>query len=98
MLKNYIDILVQPGLTFKYEDGEHVPLVNGKEILFIVSRSGVYEENSPSDFQLSYLNHIFGFMGLKNATAFAIEGLALPDRMQRLDKCTYDILRLARTW
>jgi FMN-dependent NADH-azoreductase len=35
-------------------------------------------ENSPQDFQLPYLKHVLGFIGLHDVRAIVIEGTTLP--------------------
>jgi FMN-dependent NADH-azoreductase len=68
VLKHYIDVIVQPGYLFKYnEQGQLVPLVIGKKMVCITSRGGDYSEKSSFhayDFQEPYLHAIFGFVGI----------------------------------
>jgi FMN-dependent NADH-azoreductase len=67
-LKYYIDVIVQPGYLFKYNDqGQAVGLVQGRKMVCITSRGGDYSERSPFhayDFQEPYLRVIFGFVGI----------------------------------
>jgi FMN-dependent NADH-azoreductase len=77
-LKQYIDILVQPSLTFSYtpEKG-YTGLVTGRPLLLILARGGVYPAGDPRetfDFQETYLRSIFGFMGFTDIRAIHIEG------------------------
>lgn len=71
-LKYYIDCIVQPGYTFRYdESGRVVPLVLGKKMLCVTSRGGDYSPSSPAhayDFQEPYLRAIFGFIGITDIT------------------------------
>ena len=68
-LKVWIDLIVRAGKTFRYGDSGPVGLVpSGKKVLAIVSRGGSYGEGSPADFQVPYLRHILGFIGLKDVT------------------------------
>ena len=71
-LKYYIDCLIQPGYTFKYdEQGRPVALALGKKLIVVTSRGGDYSAASPFhayDFQEPYLRAIFGFIGLTDAT------------------------------
>ncbi|MFN2245600.1 MAG: FMN-dependent NADH-azoreductase [Candidatus Promineifilaceae bacterium] len=68
-LKYYIDCIVQPGYTFRYdENGRPQGLVHGKRMVCITSRGGDYSANSPFhafDFQESYLRAIFGWIGIR---------------------------------
>lgn len=78
-LKHYIDLLVQPGLTYGLdEDFNHVGILADRPVQFILTRSSPLPEGSPEDFQLPYLKHIFGFMGLKDVRVMIVEGTTLP--------------------
>lgn len=69
-LKYYIDCIVQPGYTFRYqEDGRPEGLIRNKRMVVITSRGGDYSENSPFhpyDFQEPYLRAIFGWIGISD--------------------------------
>ena len=78
-LKHYIDLLVQPGITFGLDaDLQHVGLLTDRPVQLILSRSSPLPEGSPEDFQLPYLKHIFSFIGLQDVRALVIEGTTLP--------------------
>jgi FMN-dependent NADH-azoreductase len=64
-LKHYIDILVQPTLTFGYDRERmmHIGLVRNKPLQLILTRSSVLPGDF-SDFQLPYLKYIFEFIGI----------------------------------
>lgn len=64
-LKHYIDVLVQPILTFGYdrERMTHVGLIKNKPLQLILTRSSVLPGDF-SDFQLPYLKYIFEFVGI----------------------------------
>lgn len=67
-LKYYIDAIIQPGYTFKYNaQGQPVGLVTGKKMVCVTTRGGDYSAGSPFhafDFQQPYLQTIFGFIGI----------------------------------
>jgi FMN-dependent NADH-azoreductase len=67
-LKYFIDCIIQPGYTFRFdEQGQAVPLVNGKRMVCVTARGGDYGPDSPMnafDFQEPYLRAIFGFIGI----------------------------------
>ncbi len=66
-LKAWIDQIVRAGKTFSYSDkGPQGLLPAGKQVLVIVSRGGTYGEGAPTDFQVPYLRHMLGFVGLNN--------------------------------
>jgi FMN-dependent NADH-azoreductase len=75
-LKQYIDILVQPGYTFSYspEDG-YSGLLTGKKAVAVYARGGAYSapEATPLDFQVPYLEHILRFIGITDYTPLIVE-------------------------
>ena len=78
-LKHYIDILVQPGMTYGLDaDYNHVGTLHDRPVQLLLTRSSPLPEGSPEDFQLPYLKHILGFMGLKDIRALIVEGTTLP--------------------
>lgn len=44
----------------------------------VLTRSSPLPEGSPEDFQLPYLKHILGFIGLHDVRALVVEGTTLP--------------------
>jgi FMN-dependent NADH-azoreductase len=87
-LKHYIDLLVQPGLTFKYTPEEgYKGLVTQKKILLIYSRGGAYGAETGGmelDLQKRYMETILGFIGLTNPEAIIIEPtLGPPEEKKR---------------
>ena len=75
-LKQYIDILVQPGYTFTAGENGYEGLVKGKPLLVVYSRGGAYPAGSEAeafDLQKKYIEQIFGFMGFKNIQSIVIE-------------------------
>ena len=78
-LKHYIDILVQPGLSFGVNaDFEHVGLLEDRPVQLVLTRSSSFPEGSPEDFQLPYLKHVLGFIGLRDVKALVVDGTTLP--------------------
>lgn len=76
-LKQYIDVLVQPGYTFSYsQDKGYEGLVVGKPLLAVYARGGEYPAGSEAeafDFQTRYVELIFGFMGFKDIRSVVVE-------------------------
>jgi FMN-dependent NADH-azoreductase len=67
VLKNYIDIIVQPKFLFQYTDKGPEGLAKNKKMVICTSRGGDYSPESPFhpyDFQEPYLRAIFGFVGI----------------------------------
>ena len=76
-LKQYIDILVQPGYTFSYTPEEgYKGLVTGKPIFIAYARGGEYPlgtDYEAFDLQKKYLELILGFMGFTDIRAVAVD-------------------------
>ena len=76
-LKQYFDILVQPGYTFKYtQEKGYEGLVLNKPVTVIYSRGGKYEPGSGAeafDLQKKYTELILAFMGFTNINSILVE-------------------------
>ena len=76
-LKQYLDILVQPGYTFSFSPEEgYKGLVTGKPLCLALARGGEYATGTPAesyDLQKSYLQVIFGFMGFTEIKTIVVE-------------------------
>lgn len=67
VLKQYIDIILQPKYLFRYTEKGPEGLVRNKKMVVITSRGGDYSSESPFhsyDFQEPYLRAIFGLAGI----------------------------------
>lgn len=76
-LKHYIDLLVQPGLTFSFTPEEgYKGLVTGKPLIAIHARGGAYAPGTGGeayDQQSAYLRQIFGFIGFTGIREIFVE-------------------------
>jgi FMN-dependent NADH-azoreductase len=76
-LKQYFDVLVQPGLTFAVTpDGKYEGLVTGKPALAVYARGGAYGPDSEAaafDRQRPYLELILRFIGLTEIHSIIVE-------------------------
>lgn len=75
-LKQYIDILVQPGYTFSYSPEEGFKgLVLGKPMFVAYARGGEYTgaDFEPFELQKKYLEVILGFIGFSDIRSVVIE-------------------------
>ncbi len=66
-LKQYIDVLVQPGYTFRYDpETGYQGLLEDKSAFVAYARGGDYSEEAAEtvDHQKSYLELILGFVGI----------------------------------
>jgi FMN-dependent NADH-azoreductase len=96
-LKQYIDLLVQPGYTFSYsEDTGYQGLVVGKPMLAVYARGGEYPAGGGTeafDLQTKYIELIFGFIGFENIRSVVVEptlqggpDVAAVKRQEAIDK------------
>ena len=72
-LKQYIDILVQPGYTFKVGENGYEGLVKGKPAVVIYARGGAYLNAVEYDKQKPYMEQILGFMGFEDIRSIVVE-------------------------
>ena len=76
-LKQYIDVLVQPGYTFSYsEDVGYKGLVLGKPLIAVYARGGEYPtgtEPEAFDLQKKYIELIFAFLGFEDIRSIVVE-------------------------
>jgi len=75
-LKQYIDIIVQPGYTFSVkEDGGYEGLVKDKPVFIAYARGGEYSADAAKtfDMQTKYLELILGFVGLSDIRSVIVE-------------------------
>lgn len=76
-LKQYLDILIQPGQTFTVtEGGGYDGLVKAKPVFVAYARGGEYPPNTPAeafDYQKPYLELVLGFMGFTDIRSIVVE-------------------------
>lgn len=76
-LKQYIDIIVQPGLTFTInKEGGYEGLVKNRPIFIAYARGGEYEPGTDAeafDLQKKYLELILRFIGFSDIRSLSIE-------------------------
>lgn len=89
-LKQYIDIITQPGMTFSYDPAKgYSGLVTGKPLQLILASGGEYPAGTPAagyDFQKPYLEMIFGFIGFTDIRTLRVEGTLTPAAEGNLEK------------
>ncbi len=87
-LKQWLDVVVQPGLTFAFDPAKgYSGLVTGKPLQLLLASGGEYPAGSPMagyDFQKPYLECIFGFMGFSDVRTLRVEGTLSPDAEKNL--------------
>ena len=76
-LKQYIDIIVQPGYTFSVnKDGNYEGLVKNRPVLIVYASGGEYTAGTAAealDSQKKYLEMILAFMGFTDIHSAAVE-------------------------
>jgi FMN-dependent NADH-azoreductase len=76
-LKNWIDVIVQPLLSFTIDrKGRHVGcLGDGKPVQLVLTRSSAYDGRSPElvDFQRPYLEYVFTMLGYGEIDTLLVE-------------------------
>jgi FMN-dependent NADH-azoreductase len=75
-LKTWIDYVARAGRTFSYSESGPKGLVTGKRVYLVVARGGVYSDKKQFDFQVPYLRHVLGFLGMTDVEVIDIEGTA----------------------
>ena len=99
-LKQYIDIITQPGFTFSYDPAKgYSGLVTGKPLQLILASGGEYPAGTPMaayDFQKPYLELIFGFIGFTDIRTLRVEGTLTPAAEDNLEKIKKSAAEAAR--
>jgi FMN-dependent NADH-azoreductase len=77
ILKHFIDVIVQPGLTFSFSPAEgYKGMVNNKRAVAVYARGGDYGPGTGAenyDLQSKYLSVILGFIGITDLTSIFVE-------------------------
>lgn len=76
VLKHYIDVITQPGLTFAWsQERGFEGLVTGRSAVIVSASAGAYHEGSgaeSADFERPYLEHWLRFIGFTDIRNLAI--------------------------
>lgn len=82
-LKQYIDVITQPGLTFSYTpESGYTGLITGRPAALMLSRGGDYGEGTgleQLDMQTPYLKLLLGFLGFEAIDTVVAQPTALGD-------------------
>jgi FMN-dependent NADH-azoreductase len=95
--KAYVDQIVRVGRTFAFDERGFRGLVQGKKMIVLTARGGVFQPGTPLaslDFQEPWMRAIFGFIGVTDIAFIHAEGLNGGDREQILDRARGEIRSL----
>jgi FMN-dependent NADH-azoreductase len=100
-LRSWFDYVLRAGETFSYSAAGAKGLLEGKRVIVVESRGGLYSEGPASavDFQEPYLRHLLRFIGLTDVTFVRAEKIGYgPDaRTASLKQAKLDIAALVET-
>jgi FMN-dependent NADH-azoreductase len=77
-LKSWIDRILVPGKTFKYDANGPEGLAGNKRVIVAISRGGFYGAGTPTaalEHLESYLRGVFGFIGITNPEFISADGI-----------------------
>lgn len=99
-LKSWIDRIAQAGRTFTYTETGPKGLAGGKTVIVASTRGGVYSTNDwgrAAEHQESYLQTVFGFLGITDVRFVRAEGVAMGDakKAEALGEAANAIAKLA---
>jgi FMN-dependent NADH-azoreductase len=101
ILKHYIDILLQPGLTFSFSPTEgYKGLVTGKPAAVVYARGGAYGPGTGAeayDQQTRYLAQVLGFIGFTDVKSILVEP-TLGDKEKALTTANEQATAIAKTF
>lgn len=88
VLKQYIDLIVQPRHTFSFEpETGYTGLISGKPAVLALSRAGEYpEEPGTPDHQSTYLELVLGFVGFGPVRKVVLEPSYTGDETADVDR------------
>lgn len=90
-LKAWIDRIAQPGRTFQYTAQGAQGLAQGKTVVMVSSRGGMYstsEAGQAMEHQESYLRTVMGFFGITDVRIVRAEGVGLGEEAKALALAT----------
>jgi FMN-dependent NADH-azoreductase len=94
-LKAWIDRIAQAGRTFTYTDKGPKGLAGGKTVIIASTRGGVYSTNPAMaglDHQESYLQTVFGFLGVTDVQFVRAEGVAMGEAVKAAALTAADVV------
>ncbi len=92
--KAWVDRVARAGITFKYTEQGPVGLIEGKKVVILAARGGMYQ-GTDKDTQTAYLKDVLAFLGITDVHFIYAEGLNMPGADERKAKALEDIKALA---
>ena len=83
-LKHYIDLIVQPGLSFGVNENGYFGMIPDKPLFIAYASGGQYPADSSAlslDYQKPYLEMILNLIGLKNIRSLRVEATLQSDSL-----------------
>ncbi|WP_375269726.1 FMN-dependent NADH-azoreductase [Phenylobacterium sp.] len=100
-LRAWFDHVLRAGETFSYSEAGPKGLLEGKKVIVVESRGGLYSEGPAQaiDFQEPYLRQLLGFIGLTDVTVVRAEkiGFGPEARAAAIEGARAQIAGLTRT-
>ena len=80
VLKAWIDLVVRPGITFRYAEAGVEGLAVGKRAILVIASGGVFSDGpwKPWDYVEPYLRQVLKFIGIEDVQTVRVEGLNIP--------------------
>ena len=102
-LKQYIDLIVQPGISFEADATGVRGLIEDKPVFIAYASGGQYPTGTAAsalDFQRPYLEAILRLIGLKNISSVRVEGTLAGEQTvsERRNKAIAEARRMAETF
>jgi FMN-dependent NADH-azoreductase len=101
-LKHFLDVLIQPGLTFSFSPTEgYKGLVTGKPAVAIYARGGAYGPGTGAeayDQQTAYLKQALGFIGITDVKQVLVEPTLAGPKDEALAKAGAQADEIAKTF
>jgi FMN-dependent NADH-azoreductase len=102
VLKQYIDIIVQPKYLFQYTAKGVEGLIKDRKMLVIASRGGDYSSPTMSgaDYQESYLRFVFGFVGISDFQSVVAQPMDMGKNLhvQKVQEAQEKAKMIAAAW
>jgi FMN-dependent NADH-azoreductase len=75
-LKSWIDYVARAERTFSYSEAGPKGLATDKRVVLVAASGGIYSDKRALDFQVPYLKHVLGFLGMTEVDVIDVEGTA----------------------